>query len=147
MCTWWAPGAWLGPIAASALRAPLARGPARPERLVGLHFFNPVPQMPLVEIVYAQHTDPAAVQAATGFARRIDKLPLPCRSAPGFMVNRVLTPYMHEAMLAAQEGVPLTVIDAAAVSFGMPVGPIELPDLLGLDVAAHVGAIISRALR
>src|SRR5439155_291677 len=84
----------------------------------------------------AQHTDPAALQAATAFARRLDKLPLPCRSAPGFMVNRVLTPYMHEAMLAAQEGVPLEVIDAAAVSFGMPVGPIELTDIVGLDVAA-----------
>jgi len=95
--------------------------------------------MPLIEIVHAAQTDPAAVQAATGFARRIDKLPLPCRSAPGFMVNRVLTPYMHEAMLAAQEGVALTVIDAAAVSFGMPVGPIELADIVGLDVAAHRG--------
>jgi 3-hydroxyacyl-CoA dehydrogenase/enoyl-CoA hydratase/3-hydroxybutyryl-CoA epimerase len=102
--------------------------------------------MPLIEIVHAEHTDPAAVQAATGFARRIDKLPLPCRSAPGFMVNRVLTPYMHEAMLAAEEGVALTVIDAAAVSFGMPVGPIELADVVGLDVAAHVGEIIARGL-
>ena len=62
------------------------------------------------------------------------------------LVNRVLTPYMHEAMLAAQEGVPLTVIDAAAVSFGMPVGPIELADVVGLDVAAHVGEIIARGL-
>jgi len=105
-----------------------------------------VPQMPLIEIVHAQHTDPAALQAATAFARRLDKLPLPCRSAPGFMVNRVLTPYMHEAMLAAQEGVPLEVIDAAAVSFGMPVGPIELTDIVGLDVAAHVGEIIARGL-
>src|SRR6202035_3902376 len=103
------------------------------ERLVGLHSFNPVPQMPLIEIVDADRTDPAAAQAATGFTRRIDKLPLPRRSAPGFMVNRVLTPYMHEPMLAAGEGVPLTVIDAAAVSFGKPVGPLELVDVGGLD--------------
>jgi 3-hydroxyacyl-CoA dehydrogenase/enoyl-CoA hydratase/3-hydroxybutyryl-CoA epimerase len=140
------PGALLATNTSSLMLEPLAAKLARPERLVGLHFFNPVVQMPLIEIVHADHTDAAAVQAATGFARRIDKLPLPCRSAPGFMVNRVLTPYMHEAMLAAQEGVPLTVIDAAAVSFGMPVGPIELVDIVGLDVAAHVGEIIARQL-
>jgi 3-hydroxyacyl-CoA dehydrogenase / enoyl-CoA hydratase / 3-hydroxybutyryl-CoA epimerase len=140
------PGALLATNTSSLMLEPLAAKLARPERLVGLHFFNPVPQMPLIEIVHADHTDPAAVQAATGFARRIDKLPLPCRSAPGFMVNRVLTPYMHEAMLAAQEGVALRVIDAAAVSFGMPVGPIELADVVGLDVAAHVGEIIARGL-
>jgi 3-hydroxyacyl-CoA dehydrogenase/enoyl-CoA hydratase/3-hydroxybutyryl-CoA epimerase len=140
------PGALLATNTSSLMLEPLAATLARPERLVGLHFFNPVAQMPLIEIVHADHTDPAAVQAATGFARRIDKLPLPCRSAPGFMVNRVLTPYMHEAMLAAQEGVPLAVIDAAAVSFGMPVGPIELVDVVGLDVAAHVGEIIARQL-
>ncbi len=140
------PGALLATNTSSLMLEPLAAKLARPQRLVGLHFFNPVPQMPLIEIVHAAHTDPAEVQAATGFARRIDKLPLPCRSAPGFMVNRVLTPYMHEAMLAAQEGVPLTVIDAAAVSFGMPVGPIELADIVGLDVAAHVGEIIAGGL-
>ena len=140
------PGALLATNTSSLMLEPLAAKLARPERLVGLHFFNPVPQMPLVEIVHAERTDPAVVQAATGFARRIDKLPLPCRSAPGFMVNRVLTPYMHEAMLAAQEGVPQPVIDAAAVAFGMPMGPIELIDVVGLDVAAHVGEIIARGL-
>src|SRR6266513_2580523 len=140
------PGALLATNTSSLMLEPLGATLSRPQRLVGLHFFNPVPQMPLIEIVHAQHTDPAALQAATAFARRLDKLPLPCRSAPGFMVNRVLTPYMHEAMLAAQEGVPLTVIDAAAVSFGMPLGPIELADVVGLDVAAHVGEIIARGL-
>jgi 3-hydroxyacyl-CoA dehydrogenase/enoyl-CoA hydratase/3-hydroxybutyryl-CoA epimerase len=140
------PGALLATNTSSLMLEPLASKLAHPERLVGLHFFNPVPQMPLVEIVHAERTDPAAVQSATAFARRIDKLPLPCRSAPGFMVNRVLTPYMHEAMLAAQEGVALPVIDAAAVAFGMPMGPIELVDVVGLDVAAHVGEIIARGL-
>ena len=140
------PGALLATNTSSLMLEPLAAKLARPERLVGLHFFNPVPQMPLVEIVHAERTDPTVVQTATGFARRIDKLPLPCRSTPGFMVNRVLTPYMHEAMLAAQEGVPLPVIDAAAVAFGMPMGPIELIDVVGLDVAAHVGEIIARGL-
>ncbi len=103
--------------------------------------------MPLIEVIHAQDTDPAAVQLATGFARRLDKLPIACRSAPGFMVNRVLTPYMFEAMLAAEEGVPLAAIDRAAVDFGMPMGPIELIDVVGLDVAAHVGEIIAAQLR
>jgi 3-hydroxyacyl-CoA dehydrogenase/enoyl-CoA hydratase/3-hydroxybutyryl-CoA epimerase len=125
---------------------PLAAKLARPERLVGLHFFNPVAQMQLVEIVHAASTDPAVAQAATVFARRLDKLPVPCRSAPGFVVNRVLMPYLHEAMFAAQEGVPLAVIDKAAVDFGMPMGPIELADVVGLDVAAHVGEIVAREL-
>src|SRR6185437_10908395 len=96
---------------------PLTERLARPERLVGLHFFNPVPQMPLVEIVRSERTDAAVMQCATAFARRLDKLPVPCRSAPGFIVNRVLMPYLHEAMLAAQQGVPIAVIDEAAVAF------------------------------
>lgn len=125
---------------------PLAQGLARPERLVGLHFFNPVAQMPLIEIVHSARTDAAAAQAATAFARKLDKLPLPCRSAPGFVVNRVLMPYLHEAMYAAQEGVPLAVIDRAAEDFGMPMGPIELADVVGLDVAGHVGEIIAAEL-
>jgi 3-hydroxyacyl-CoA dehydrogenase / enoyl-CoA hydratase / 3-hydroxybutyryl-CoA epimerase len=141
------PAALLATNTSSIELEPLAARLAQPGRLVGLHFFNPVAQMPLIEIVHAANTDAAAVQTATAFARRIDKLPLPCRSAPGFMVNRVLTPYLYEAMLAAQEGVPLAAIDQAAVRFGMPVGPIELTDVVGLDVAAHVGEIIARELK
>jgi 3-hydroxyacyl-CoA dehydrogenase/enoyl-CoA hydratase/3-hydroxybutyryl-CoA epimerase len=141
------PGALLATNTSSLMLEPLAAKLARPERLVGLHFFNPVAQMPLVEIVHAARTAAEAVQAATAFARRLDKLPVSCRSAPGFMVNRVLTPYLYEAMLAAQEGTPLQVIDECAVSFGMPVGPIELTDVVGLDVAAHVGEIIAQQLR
>jgi 3-hydroxyacyl-CoA dehydrogenase / enoyl-CoA hydratase / 3-hydroxybutyryl-CoA epimerase len=140
------PGALLATNTSSIMLEPLAAKLARPERLVGLHFFNPVAQMPLIEIVHAAHTDAAAVQTASGFARRLDKLPIPCRSSPGFMVNRVLVPYLYEAMLAAQQGTPLAVIDACAVSFGMPMGPIELIDVVGLDVAAHVGEIIAREL-
>jgi 3-hydroxyacyl-CoA dehydrogenase / enoyl-CoA hydratase / 3-hydroxybutyryl-CoA epimerase len=140
------PGALLATNTSSIMLEPLAARLARPERLVGLHFFNPVALMPLIEIVQAGNTDPLAVQMATGFARRIDKLPLECRSAPGFMVNRVLTPYMYEAMLCAQEGTPLELIDKAATDFGMPVGPIELVDIVGLDVASHVGEIIAREL-
>jgi len=117
-----------------------------PGRLVGLHFFNPVPQMPLVEVIHAEHTHAAPLAAAMAFARRIDKLPLPCRSGPGFLVNRILFPYLHEALYAAGEGVPLALIDQVAVDFGMPMGPIELSDVVGLDVCMHVGDIITREL-
>jgi len=138
--------AWLATNTSSLTLEPLAAELLRPERLVGLHFFNPVPHMPLIEIVRGERTDATVAQAAQAFARRLDKLPLPCRSAPGFVVNRVLMPYLHEAMFAAQEGVPLTVIDAAAFEFGMPMGPVELADVVGLDVASHVGKIIAAEL-
>jgi 3-hydroxyacyl-CoA dehydrogenase/enoyl-CoA hydratase/3-hydroxybutyryl-CoA epimerase len=102
--------------------------------------------MPLIEIVSSARTEPGIAQAALSFARKLDKLPVPCRSAPGFIVNRVLMPYLHEAMYAAQEGTPLAVIDRAAEAFGMPMGPVELADVVGLDVARHVGEIIAAEL-
>ena len=141
------PAALLATNTSSIMLEPLAAKLQDPGRLIGLHFFNPVPQMPLIEIVHSAASHAAALETGTGFARRLDKLPVPCRSAPGFMVNRVLTPYMYEAMLAAQEGVPLGSIDRAAVDFGMPMGPIELIDVVGLDVAAHVGEIIATELK
>ncbi len=118
---------------------PLAEQLVHPERLIGLHFFNPVSQMPLVEVVCGTSTSEESKELGVAFTRRLDKLPIVCRSAPGFVVNRVLMPYLHEAMLLAQEGVPLAAIDAAATDFGMPVGPIELADVVGLDVAKDVG--------
>jgi 3-hydroxyacyl-CoA dehydrogenase/enoyl-CoA hydratase/3-hydroxybutyryl-CoA epimerase len=117
-----------------------------PARLVGVHFFNPVAQLPLVEIVRGENTSEESIQKAIAFTRKIDKLPLPCRSAPGFLVNRVLVPYLYEAMFALQDGIPIEVIDDAALAFGMPVGPIELTDVVGLDVCKHVGEIVSAAL-
>jgi 3-hydroxyacyl-CoA dehydrogenase / enoyl-CoA hydratase / 3-hydroxybutyryl-CoA epimerase len=140
------PGAILATNTSSIVLESLAEGLSDPGRLVGLHFFNPVSQMPLVEVIHAAATDPAALQTATAFTRKLDKLPVPCRSAPGFIVNRVLMPYLHEAMYAAQQGVPIAAIDEAAVAFGMPMGPIELADVVGLDVAAHVGEIIATDL-
>jgi len=139
------PGAILATNTSSLMLEPLAECLAAPGRLVGLHFFNPVAQMPLVEVIETAATDPQARAAALAFTRAIDKLPLPCRSAPGFLVNRVLMPYMTEAMLAADEGVPLATIDQVAVRFGMPMGPIELADTVGLDVCLHVGRILSSA--
>lgn len=117
---------------------------ARPERLVGLHFFNPVAQMMLVEIVEGPQTAPEVMQAGQAFAKQIDKLPLPCKSAPGFLVNRVLSPYLMEAMLMLDEGVPGETIDAAARDFGMPMGPIELADMVGLDICWAVGQELAK---
>jgi 3-hydroxyacyl-CoA dehydrogenase / enoyl-CoA hydratase / 3-hydroxybutyryl-CoA epimerase len=140
------PTALLATNTSSLQLEPLAEQLARPERLVGLHFFNPVAQMPLVEVVGGTGTSEEARAVGVAFIRRLDKLPIACRSAPGFIVNRVLMPYLHEAMFLAQEGVPLAAIDAAATDFGMPVGPIELADVVGLDVAKDVGEIIAAEL-
>ena len=110
----------------------------KPERLVGLHFFNPVAKMQLVEIVRDEQTDPDVTLRATTFARRIDRLPLPVSSTPGFLVNRILMPYLLEAVELVTEGVSATDIDRQAVKFGMPMGPIELADAVGLDICLHV---------
>jgi 3-hydroxyacyl-CoA dehydrogenase/enoyl-CoA hydratase/3-hydroxybutyryl-CoA epimerase len=120
---------------------------ARPERFVGLHFFNPVASLQLVEVISAAATSAAALEKAMSFVSQIGKLPLPCRSAPGFVVNRILTPYMLEALRAHQDGHSFETIDAAASAFGMPTGPIELADRVGLDVALHVAKILSGVLR
>lgn len=139
------PGAILATNTSSIVLEELARNLADPGRLVGLHFFNPVAKMMLVEIIRSEQTRTEIVEDALAFTRRLDKLPLPCRSSPGFVVNRVLMPYMTEAMLAADEGVPIALIDRVAVEFGMPMGPIELADTVGLDVASHVGKILADA--
>ncbi len=139
------PGALLATNTSSLMLEELARDLGDPSRLVGLHFFNPVSKMMLVEIVRGAATSDAVAQDAAAFARRLDRLPLPCRSAPGFAVNRILMPYMTEAMHAAAEGLSLSTIDQAAVDFGMPVGPVELADTVGLDVALHVGRILASA--
>jgi 3-hydroxyacyl-CoA dehydrogenase/enoyl-CoA hydratase/3-hydroxybutyryl-CoA epimerase len=117
-----------------------------PARFVGLHFFNPVASLPLVEVIAGEQTSDTTLRTALSFVTRIGKLPLPCRSAPGFLVNRVLTPYMLEALHAHLDGHSLENIDAAATEFGMPVGPIELADRVGLDVALHVAEILSDVL-
>ena len=117
----------------------LASALVRPERLVGIHFFNPVAKMPLVEVVAGAGTDAETVQRATAFVRQIDRLPLPVKSAPGFLVNAVLGPYMLEAMRAVDEGITPATVDEAMLAFGMPMGPIELVDMVGLDVAMAAG--------
>jgi 3-hydroxyacyl-CoA dehydrogenase/enoyl-CoA hydratase/3-hydroxybutyryl-CoA epimerase len=112
---------------------------ADPARFLGLHYFNPVALMPLVEIVRHDKLSDANEKRALAFCKAIDKLPVPVKGTPGFLVNRILMPYLLEAMRIYQEGVPGPVIDRAAKKFGMPMGPIELADTVGLDVAASVG--------
>lgn len=113
---------------------------ARPVHFAGLHYFNPVALMPLVEIIHHDRVAPQTEQRLAAFCKAIDKLPVPVAGTPGFLVNRVLFPYMLEAATAFAEGIPGAAIDKAAVKFGMPMGPIELIDTVGLDVAAGVGA-------
>lgn len=126
-----------------------------PERLVGIHFFNPVAMMPLVEVVQGEQSDAMVVKNAMAFVRAIDRYPLPVKSSPGFLVNRILMPYLMESMILLQEGIAPEVIDKAAVDFGMPMGPIELADTVGLDVclsvadnlAKHYGGEVPQRLR
>lgn len=116
---------------------------SRPERLVGLHFFNPVAKMMLVEIVHGQATAPEVSAHAMTFTRLIDRLPLPVTSTPGFLVNRILMPYLMEAVILEAEGVPPALIDQAATKFGMPMGPVELADTVGLDICLHVARVLA----
>jgi 3-hydroxyacyl-CoA dehydrogenase/enoyl-CoA hydratase/3-hydroxybutyryl-CoA epimerase len=118
-----------------------------PSRLVGIHFFNPVAQLQLVEIVQGTSTQPQVLQDALKFTRKLDKLPLPCKSAPGFVVNRILTPYINEAIFAVEGGIPAAAVDRVGKGFGMPMGPIELTDVVGLDVSLHVGRVLADAFR
>ncbi|TAG47027.1 MAG: crotonase [Betaproteobacteria bacterium] len=114
-----------------------------PSRLVGIHFFNPVAQMMLVEVISGKQTSLEMSRRATAFVDQIDKLPLACKSAPGFWVNRILAPYLGEAMKCLDEGIAPETIDEAALAFGMPVGPIELADVVGLDVCRAVGETVA----
>jgi 3-hydroxyacyl-CoA dehydrogenase/enoyl-CoA hydratase/3-hydroxybutyryl-CoA epimerase len=117
-----------------------------PGRLVGLHFFNPVALMPLVEIIRGNESDEKVVQQALAFGKNIGKLPLAVKSSPGFLVNRILMPYILEAVTMVDEGIPPEVIDKAATDYGMPMGPIELADTVGLDICKSVANILSTAL-
>jgi 3-hydroxyacyl-CoA dehydrogenase/enoyl-CoA hydratase/3-hydroxybutyryl-CoA epimerase len=121
----------------------LAPALAHPERLVGLHFFNPVAKMMLVEIVNGTSTSAEVSAKAMTFTRKIDRLPLPVTSTPGFLVNRILMPYLMEAVVLEAEGVPPALIDKAATSFGMPMGPVELADTVGLDICLHVAEVLA----
>ena len=113
-----------------------------PERLIGLHFFNPVPVLPLVEVIWSKYSDPEIVSRGMQFAGQIGKMPVRCKSAPGFLVNRALLPYIFKAIEAVAGGENADHIDEALVDFGMPMGPIELADQIGLDVCLDVGIVL-----
>jgi 3-hydroxyacyl-CoA dehydrogenase / enoyl-CoA hydratase / 3-hydroxybutyryl-CoA epimerase len=123
-------------------------GEALPDasRLVGLHFFNPVDRMELVEVVAHDKAAKSVLEKAYGFCGAISRLPAPVRSAPGFLVNRALTPYLIEAFMLMEEGVSKETIDRAAEEFGMPMGPIELADRVGLDICLSVARMLKERL-
>jgi len=116
----------------------ISQGLKHPGRLLGLHFFNPVAKMQLVEIVHGSRTGKSSINRAAAFVTAIKRLPLPVKSKPGFLVNRILGPYLMEAIELLQEGQAAEAIDAAAEEFGMPMGPVELADAVGLDICLHV---------
>lgn len=119
----------------------------RPEDVVGLHFFNPVHKMPLVEVIRGPRTSPEAVATAVALAKRIGKTPIVVGDAPGFLVNRILMTYLGEALLMVEEGAMIDEIDRTLLDFGMPMGPLALLDQIGIDVACHVAGVLSEAFR
>lgn len=116
-----------------------------PSRLLGIHFFNPVAKMELVEVIQAKQTRPELLQSAASFVAKIARLPLMVKSAPGFLVNRILMPYLMEAMRLLEEGYSPRTIDDAATQFGMLMGPITLADTVGLDILYHAGKELTNA--
>ena len=136
------PGAILATNTSSIPLEQLREGLQRPQRLVGIHFFNPVSRMQLVEVVSHDKVADDVLADARAFLGRIDRLPAPVKSSPGFLVNRALTPYMLEAMVMLDEGIKKEAIDKAAEDFGMPMGPIELADQVGLDICLHVAEML-----
>lgn len=123
----------------------LAHGLEHPKRFCGLHFFNPVRRMPLVEVIRGKQTSDETVATAVAYAKAIGKSPIVVNDGPGFLVNRVLFPYMTESLLLLAEGASIKSIDQAAAAYGMPMGPIELFDTVGLDVAIHAGRVMQEA--
>ena len=139
------PGALLATNTSSIRLEDLRTVLQQPKRFIGLHFFNPVALLPLVEVIRCDDTEQDSLDIGFAFTKAIGKLPLECASSPGFVVNRILAPYMAEAMHLADEGVALPDIDRAAEAFGMPVGPVELADSVGLDVALNVSKVLGAA--
>jgi 3-hydroxyacyl-CoA dehydrogenase/enoyl-CoA hydratase/3-hydroxybutyryl-CoA epimerase len=139
------PGAVMATNTSSIMIEDIAKPLKDPGRLIGIHFFNPAPAMPLVEIVRGAASRKEEIDKGCAFVTAIEKFPLVVKSCPGFLVNRVLGPYMMAAMERLEKGESKEVIDEAARTFGMPMGPIELADQVGLDVCANVGKILGRS--
>jgi 3-hydroxyacyl-CoA dehydrogenase/enoyl-CoA hydratase/3-hydroxybutyryl-CoA epimerase len=140
------PGAILATNTSSIELERIAEGLRNPSRLIGLHFFNPVAQLPLVEVIRSKYNTDLDIGRGASFALAIGKSPVVVKSAPGFLVNRVLMPYMLGAVQRVEAGASKEQIDAAAVAFGMPMGPIELMDTVGLDVGKSVAEELGNAV-
>ncbi len=123
----------------------LAENVSRPERFVGMHYFNPADRMQLVEVIRGAKSSDETVAATVALAKKIGKTPIVVKDCPGFLVNRILMPYMNEALLLVEEGIPLAEIDKAAKKFGMPMGPITLHDVVGMDTALFAGRVVAAA--
>ena len=123
----------------------LAEGLKQPERFCGIHFFNPVRKMPLVEVIRGAKTSDETIATAVAYAKSIGKSPIVVNDGPGFLVNRLLLPYMNEALELLREGVEIKAIERAAKDFGMPMGPITLYDVVGLDTCYYAGRVMYEA--
>ncbi|MFM7148243.1 MAG: 3-hydroxyacyl-CoA dehydrogenase NAD-binding domain-containing protein [Gemmataceae bacterium] len=139
------PGAILASNTSTISITRMARSVAAPERFAGMHFFNPVDRMQLVEVIRGEKTSEETVVTLVALARRIGKTPIVVRDCPGFLVNRILFPYMNEALTLLESGVSPRKLDQAATAFGMPMGPITLHDVVGLDTALFAGKVIQTA--
>jgi 3-hydroxyacyl-CoA dehydrogenase/enoyl-CoA hydratase/3-hydroxybutyryl-CoA epimerase/enoyl-CoA isomerase len=117
----------------------------KPENFAGMHFFNPVDRMPLVEVIRGEKTSDVTAATLVALAKRIGKSPIVVRDCPGFLVNRILFPYINEALILLEEGADPRGLDQAATAFGMPMGPITLNDLVGLDTALYAGNVVNTA--
>jgi 3-hydroxyacyl-CoA dehydrogenase/enoyl-CoA hydratase/3-hydroxybutyryl-CoA epimerase/3-hydroxyacyl-CoA dehydrogenase/enoyl-CoA hydratase/3-hydroxybutyryl-CoA epimerase/enoyl-CoA isomerase len=123
----------------------MANAVRNPENFVGMHFFNPVDRMPLVEVIRGAKTSDQTVVTLVALAKKVGKTPIVVRDCPGFLVNRILFPYMNEAMVLLEEGADARAIDKAATDFGMPMGPITLSDVVGLDTTLFAGSVVNQA--
>ena len=118
---------------------------SHPERVIGMHFFNPVEKMPLVEVIVGEKSSPESIATITALTKLLGKTPVVVKNKAGFLVNRVLMPYMNEAAFLVEEGMPIEEIDRIMLDFGMPMGPIDLFDEVGLDITVHAGRTLYEA--
>jgi 3-hydroxyacyl-CoA dehydrogenase/enoyl-CoA hydratase/3-hydroxybutyryl-CoA epimerase/enoyl-CoA isomerase len=139
------PGAILASNTSTISITRMAKSVAKPENFAGMHFFNPVDRMQLVEVIRGEKTSDLTVATLVALAKRIGKTPIVVRDCPGFLVNRILFPYMNEALVMLEEGAAPRALDKAATAFGMPMGPCALNDLVGMDTSLYAGQVIERA--
>lgn len=141
------PGAVLASNTSTISITRMAKSLRDPSRFAGMHYFNPVDRMQLVEVIRGEQTSEETVVTLVALARKISKTPIVVKDCPGFLVNRILFPYMNEAMLLLEEGVPPRILDKAATAFGLPMGPVTLQDVVGLDTALYAGRVVNSAFK